>query len=207
MGDPKKARKKYSKPLQPWQKERIEEENPFVKKYGLKNKKELWKASSLLKKITRQAKKLVSLKNQQAEKEKKQLLSRLQRLGLLPLDSKYEEILNLKLNDILERRLQTFIFKLGFSRTVKQARQFITHHHVFINNKKVASPSYIVSQKEESLITFAPSSQFNNEDHPEMQEVPKNVKKEAKQAERLEKNKNKYRKRSNKQDGNKRKKK
>ncbi|MDP7610203.1 MAG: 30S ribosomal protein S4, partial [Candidatus Woesearchaeota archaeon] len=43
MGDPKKQRKKYSKPSHPWQTERIEVEKVLMKEYGLKNKKEIWR--------------------------------------------------------------------------------------------------------------------------------------------------------------------
>jgi len=44
MGKPKFSRKKYETPSHPWQEDRIKAENELVKKYGLKNKKEVWKA-------------------------------------------------------------------------------------------------------------------------------------------------------------------
>ena len=43
MGDPRKTRKKYDTPQHPWQKERMDQESVFLKEYGLKNKKEIWK--------------------------------------------------------------------------------------------------------------------------------------------------------------------
>ena len=56
MGHPKKTRKKYKTPSHPWQKDRLEEEKILTKEYGLKNKKELWKGDSHLRKVKRQAK-------------------------------------------------------------------------------------------------------------------------------------------------------
>ena len=51
MGDPKKQRKKYTTPRHPWQRDRLDEERQLLKDYGLKNKKELWKFESLLRKF------------------------------------------------------------------------------------------------------------------------------------------------------------
>src|SRR3989344_5376434 len=72
MGDIKRQRKKYSTPSHPWQKERIEEEKIILKEYGLKNKKEIWRISSLLGRFKDGAKKIIALKTKQAEKGKKQ---------------------------------------------------------------------------------------------------------------------------------------
>ncbi|PIN72350.1 30S ribosomal protein S4, partial [Candidatus Woesearchaeota archaeon CG10_big_fil_rev_8_21_14_0_10_47_5] len=41
MGDPRKIKKKYSTPIHPWQRARIEEEGVIIKDHGLKNKKEV----------------------------------------------------------------------------------------------------------------------------------------------------------------------
>ncbi len=40
----KKQRKKYEVPKRPWDKERIEKEKKLKKDYGLKRKKEIWRA-------------------------------------------------------------------------------------------------------------------------------------------------------------------
>ena len=45
---------------------------------------------------------------------------------------------------ILESRLENVIFRLGFARTRKEARQIVDHKHVLVNGKAVNIPSYLV---------------------------------------------------------------
>jgi len=167
MGDPKKPRKKYSTPSHPWQQTRIIEENQLSKEYGLKNKVEIWKHKSMLSKITKQAKRLIALQGKQAEREKEQMFSRLARLGLLKAGGQIDDVLSLSVKDILERRLQTLAYRKGLARSMKQARQFIVHEHIAIGNKKIKSPSYLVSVAEENAISFAANSPLSSPDHPE----------------------------------------
>ena len=152
MGDPRKQRKKFSKPSHPWQKERISEEKEILKQYGLRRKYEIWKMGSMLKKFLHRAKTIIGEKTHQSELEKKQLLQRLHLLGLLKKDSKVEDVLNLTLKDIMERRLQTLVFRKNIARTMLQAREFITHEHIAIASKKITTPSYLVSIEEEPQI-------------------------------------------------------
>ena len=152
MGDPKKQRKKFSKPSHPWQKERIEAEKKILKQYGLRRKYEIWKMDSMLKKFLHRAKTIIGERTQQSELEKKQLLSRLYLLGLLKKDSKMEDVLNLSLKDILERRLQTLVYRKELAKSALQARQFITHEHIAVGDRKITSPSYLVSIEEEPKI-------------------------------------------------------
>jgi len=175
MGDPRKIRKKYEAPTHPWQKERIADEKKLLKEYGLKNKKEIWRMETLLKKFKDQVKALASRVDEQSRLEEKQLVNRLISLGLLTQGAPLDTVLSLELKDVLERRLQTLLVKKRLARTMRQARQFITHGHVLVNKKKVTFPSYIVNLKEESLIEFVPTSTLSKEDHPErlIKEVPK----------------------------------
>lgn len=152
MGDPKRQRKKFSKPGHPWQKERIEAEKEILRQYGLRRKYEIWKMDSILKKFLQRAKTIVGQRTLQSEIEKKQLLERLYSLGLLKKDSKVEDVLNLKLKDILERRLQTLIVRKQLASTMLQARQIIVHQHVAVGNRKITTPSYLVSIGEEHYI-------------------------------------------------------
>jgi small subunit ribosomal protein S4 len=152
VGDPKKQRRSYSKPRQLWQMERIEREKKLVKKYGLKNGKELWKVESLLRTFRRRARKLLTLKTEQAEIEKKQLLDRLSTLNVLKKSAGIDDVLVMKIEDILERRLQTIVQKTGLANTPKQARQFIVHGLITIGGNKVTSPSYLVKRNEEKDI-------------------------------------------------------
>lgn len=166
MGDPRKHRKKYTKPIHPWQKERIEEEKAIIKEYGLKNKKEFWKMASKLRNFAKQAKNLIAEKGGQAEKEKEQLLSKLARFGLLPAESDITDVLGITINDILNRRLQTLVYKKNMATTMDQARQFITHRHIIVNEKKVTSPSYLVTKDEEEKISFSQFSELSSDKHP-----------------------------------------
>ena len=46
--------------------------------------------------------------------------------------------------DALERRLDNVIYRLGFATTRAQARQFVSHGHVFVDGRRVTIPSYRV---------------------------------------------------------------
>ncbi|HHE36807.1 MAG TPA: 30S ribosomal protein S4 [Candidatus Woesearchaeota archaeon] len=167
MGDPRRIRKKYETPTHPWQKYRIEEEKKLMEEYGLKNKKEIWRMETLLKKFKDQVKALASRMDEQSRLEEKQLVNRLVSFGLMNKDDPLDTILGLELKDVFERRLQTLLVRKGLARTMKQARQFITHGHILVDKKKVTFPSYIVTLREESLIEFVPTSPLSKEDHPE----------------------------------------
>ena len=167
MGDPRRIRSKYKRPVHPWQLARIEEEKILLKDYGLKNKKELWKITSKLKNFAKQAKKLIAARGPQAELEKKQLLNKLARLGLIKKGASIDDVLSITIKDLLERRLQTIVYRKKLAKTIKQARQFITHEHIFIGGKKISTPSYLVPVEEEETITFDPTSNLANPEHPE----------------------------------------
>lgn len=167
MGDPRKHRKKYSTPRHPWERERITEEKQLIKEYGLKNKKEIWKAASLLKNFKKQAKGKGNKPKAQKEKEQKLLLEKLSKLKLLPKDAKLDDILSLGIKDIFERRLQTQVYQKKLARTLKQARQFIIHGHIKVNDIKTNVPSMLIDEKTEDKINFVSNSKLNDSEHPE----------------------------------------
>jgi small subunit ribosomal protein S4 len=167
MGEPKKPKKTYKKPLVIWQSDLIAEQKILLKEYGLKNKREIWKAEGFLKKIRDQAKLLIASKTEQSKKEKEQLINKLVKLGLVKTSSELESILNLELKNVLERRLQTLVFKKNVAKSIKQARQFIVHGHVSYNNSKMNVPSFLVPADMENKIAFNDASAMANEQHPE----------------------------------------
>ncbi len=167
MGDPRRLKKKYDTPSHPWQAETITEERGLLKEYGLRNKKELWKMSSLLKAVKDQAKKLIPLDTPQANKEKKLLLKRLETKGLLAAGSVLDDVLDIHLRVLLDRRLQSFVHKQNLARSVMQARQVITHRHISINGKKITSPGYLVLSSEEQQVAYAEQSKMAETSHPE----------------------------------------
>ena len=186
MGDPKKLKKKYTGPRHPWVRKAIEEERVIKKDYGLSNKRELFKINSFLKKYKDLAKRLIANPTEQSKKEERQVLEKLQKLGLLPYGSKLDDILSLVLTNVLDRRIQSVVFRKGLARSMKQARQFVTHRHITVNNQEITSPSYLVSLEEENQLAFKVSSGLASEDHPErviISSVPvKKAEKEVKEA-------------------------
>ena len=176
MGDPRKKRKKYETPKHPWQGSRIQIEKEILTKYGLKNKKEIWKMQSILRKQSSQVKKLATLTTEQGKKEKEKLIKKLFKLGLVKSNAQLDDVLNLTVKDILERRLQTILVQKKLAGTMKQSRQFITHHHILVNNKLITSPSYLVLSDEEDKINFKGKSSLSKEEHPERVKKEKKLK-------------------------------
>ena len=188
MGSPKKQRKKFSKPSHPWQKERILAEQELLKEYGLNRKYEIWKMNSILKNFTTQAKNLVTIKNSQVEKERNQLLTKLSFLGLTGKDAKLEDVLSLTLKDVMERRLETLVYRKNLASSLRQARQFIVHEHISLGEKRITAPSYLVPLGEENSIQFSQGSILSNASHA-IRLVQKKKTAEKKSKEKAEKDK------------------
>ncbi len=167
MGDPRRFSKKFARPFKIWDETRIAEEKDLLKTYGLKNKNEIWRTETMLRRFKGQAKNLIAIKGPQAEKEKQQLLARLASLSLTSQTADLDTVLGLTINNLLDRRLQTMVFNKKLARTIGQARQFIVHEQITVKGKKVAVPSYLVKRDEENEITFAPESTLASETHPE----------------------------------------
>ena len=167
MGDPKFPSKHYNTPSHPWQKVRIEEERTLIHQYGLKNKKEIWKANTKIRSMRRQARKLTATSgDEQAQKEKNLLLSKLNRLGMLDQESGLEDVLRMTPENILDRRLQTQVYLQGLASTAKQARQLIIHGHISVEGAVTRVPGMLVTKLQEKNITYSPSSALNSDLHP-----------------------------------------
>jgi len=141
----KRPKKLYDKP-------RIEEENVLIRKYGLKNKGEIWKAESEITILRRRAKELIT-----ADPEKQELfLSKLKKEGFNV--DKIADVLALEKEDWLRRRLQTVLLAKGLVKNPRQARQLIVHKHVFVNENAVNIPSFRVDKELEDKITINPKA-------------------------------------------------
>jgi len=176
MGDPKFSRRKYDTPSHPWRAERIKIETELQKRFGLKNKREVWKAQSLIRRFRAQSRDLqarIRAGEKQAEIEAQQLLRRCARLGLLPMEgATLNDVLALNVENVLSRRFQTMVFQKGMAYTPEQARQFITHGHITIRGRIVTIPGYIVKRDEENEIAFSERSPLASDLHP-MRPKPK----------------------------------
>jgi small subunit ribosomal protein S4 len=166
MGDPRKQRKKFDTPRYRWRKDILQEELKLLGQYGLRNKHELWRHKTTLSKTRGIARLLISKPAEERAKMENEALVKLKKRGILPETAVLDNVLDLSIEDILERRLQTIVFRKGLARTVFQSRQLITHGHVTIDNRRVTIPGYIVTKEEEAKIVYSPESAVANQSHP-----------------------------------------
>ena len=168
MGDPKYSRRVWRKPKRPLNYELKMEELKTLGTFGLRTKRELWKAHTELSRVRHQARSLLALRQEVRAEKEPILMKSLTRIGLVSNDATLDDVLNLDVNDLLSRRLQTIVTKkFGFI-TPYQARQAVIHGHIMIGDRKVNIPSYTVLVKEEEEVHFAPESKI-----PEMLEKTK----------------------------------
>lgn len=151
MGHPKKQRKKHETPKKPYDKARIEREKRIKDTFGLRRKKEIWRAESVIRQFRRRARELQAHRN---EKEEMILLGTMRKLGISC--AGLQDILDTNLDDILSRRLQTIVYKKGFSNTIRHSRQLIVHGHVSLAGRKITHPSYIVPSGDDEKIIVSP---------------------------------------------------
>jgi small subunit ribosomal protein S4 len=181
MGDPKFPKKTYSTPRHPWEKTRIDNERVIMNTYGLKNKKELWKSQATLDSIRSQARNLqakIRINDPVAVKQLNLLLARLNRYKIITGTSSLDDILTLSMENVLERRLQTIVFRKNLALTIGQARQMITHGHILLNGRRVTVPSLMVESFEEDSITYTEKSPFSDDLHPVRKLIEGSVEKE-----------------------------
>lgn len=171
MGDPKKQRKKFDTPRFPWQMDMLNAELKLLGQYGLRNKREIWRHKTLLSKYRGIGRSLLGMSTEERSKQEKQLLDRLHRVGILPDEAELDDVLDMNLVDILERRLQTLVFHKGLAQSIQQARQLIAHGHISIDGRKVSSPSYLVLKDEEEKMAYSPRSPLTDPEHPITKDV------------------------------------
>jgi small subunit ribosomal protein S4 len=158
MGGLKKPKKKYlaGKPKKIWNKQLLLEELQLVGEYGLRNKKELWLARAHLKQITRRARSLLSMTAEERAPLEMPFKERLYKMGFIedpnvPLD----RILSLDVRAVLERRLQTMVYRMGLAKSIHHARQLIVHGHVLVAGRRMTSPGFLVPRELEDKISLA----------------------------------------------------
>ena len=147
----KRKHKIYSRPKRPFEKSRIDEEATIKEDFGLKNKKEIWKADARIKSMREKAKKLISA----TPEEQKLLFDKLKKIGLNV--EAISDVLALTKEDYLKRRLQTIVSTKKISTTLKGARQLITHKKILVDGRVINTPSYIVPVELEKKITKKPN--------------------------------------------------
>ncbi len=152
MGDPKKARKRYSRPRSPWRADQLAQELYLLGTFGLRNKRELWKAQTHLSSVRKQARTLLAATETVRLREEKKLLDSLRRRGLVGDGATLDDILSLTVEDVLSRRLQSMVFKKGMALSPLHARQLISHGHVTVDGRRITVPGYEVEFEEEGTV-------------------------------------------------------
>ena len=161
MGDTKNFRRVWKKPKRPLNFDLKMEELKILGTFGLKTKRELWKARTELSRVRNQARSLLALRQDVRDREEPILLKSLSRVGYVEPDATLDDVLNLELSDLFSRRLQTVVQKKFFFKTPYQARQAVSHGHILIGDRIVNIPSYVVSIDEESKVKLTTESIFN----------------------------------------------
>jgi small subunit ribosomal protein S4 len=154
LGDPKKARKRYSRPRSPWRADQLAQELYLLGTFGLRNKRELWKAQTQLSSVRKQARTLLAATTEVRQREEKKLLDSLRRRGLVAEEATLDDILSLTVEDVLSRRLQSMVFKKGMAVSPLHARQLVTHGHVMVGNRRITIPGYEVESRQEGTVVL-----------------------------------------------------
>ncbi|MBR9689956.1 MAG: 30S ribosomal protein S4, partial [Candidatus Altiarchaeota archaeon] len=157
----KRQRKRFTRPFKRWDKTRLDAESKIMKTYGLKNKKELWRAEETIRKFRSRARRLFT-----DEAGRTELFGKLTKLGLLQNDATLDDVLGLRVEAILERRLQTLVFRKGLGNTQSQSRQLISHRHIKVGDAILDIPGHIVTIGEEPGIAYSNGSPVNDASHP-----------------------------------------
>jgi small subunit ribosomal protein S4 len=166
MGDPRRQKKKFVTPKRPFDSDRFEQELEMIGSYGLRNKRELWRHRTKLSNYRRNARNLLALPAEHRGQFEKEISDKLVRLGILTTEPTLDNILDLTLENMLERRLQTIVFRKGLACSMHHARQLVTHGHIALDGAKVKTPSRIISTSEEDRIAYFHRSPMNDESHP-----------------------------------------
>jgi small subunit ribosomal protein S4 len=158
MGDPRRLKKKFKKPRNPFERERILEELQFIGKYGLRNKREFWKMRTIVGNWRDLARQSRTLPSDQMAEVQQTLIKKLVKLGILGPEADFDDVLLIGVEDLLKRRLQSLVFEKGLAQTIYHARQLVVHRHIQINGKVINAPSYIVKKTQEDYIGLTATS-------------------------------------------------
>ena len=179
MGDPKFARSKTQTPTHPWKQARIDEEHALKEKYGLKKiggMKEIWREKSALRRHRNQAMKLigrVDTSEGHFAREKIDLINSLCRKGLLVEGASIDDVLQINVEHMLSRRLQSVVYYRGLAPSMRAARNMIVHGHISIGEQRMTVPGYHIKKDAEEILKYSSNSVYNDPNHPFRVEMEK----------------------------------
>ena len=156
-------RKTSKTPRRPFEKERLDQELKLLGEYGLRCKREIWRVQLVLAKMRKAARELLTLdpKDEKRLFEGPALLRRMIRYGLLTDEEReLDYVLQLTTQKLLERRLQTKVFKQGMAKSIHHARVLIKQRHIRVGKQMVNVPSFLVRTDSEKHIDYAVPSPF-----------------------------------------------
>lgn len=160
---PRKQSKTYKVPRRPFEASRLDSELKLAGEYGLRNKREIWRISLTLSKIRRAARELLKLDEKDPKRlfEGNAIIRRLVRIGVLDeTRMRLDYVLSLTIEDFLERRLQTQVFKTGLAKSIHHARVLIRQRHIRVGKQIVNVPSFVVRLDSQKHIDFALNSPY-----------------------------------------------
>ncbi|PSN87823.1 30S ribosomal protein S4 [Candidatus Marsarchaeota G2 archaeon OSP_D] len=161
MGDPRRIKRVWEGPRHPWRREDLYEGLSLIGEYGLRNKKELFKAQTIARRYRKMAREVLALPENERLSQERPLILRLYRKGLIKYqDATADAVLSLTAKDVLERRLQSIVFRKGLAPTIHAARQMVVHRHITVNGRIVDIPGYLVNLDEEEKVSISPKSAF-----------------------------------------------
>ena len=177
MGEPKFSRPRTQTPTHPWKQARIDEEHDLKERYGLKKvggMREIWREKSALRRHRNQAMKLIgrvdSTEGHYA-KEKEQLLDSLTKKGLLQSGADVGDVLEINVEHMLSRRLQSVVYYKGLAPSMRASRNLIVHGHICIGDQRMTVPGYHVLKEEEDSLQYSENSPFIDPEHPFRKEL------------------------------------
>jgi small subunit ribosomal protein S4 len=165
MGDPRRQKKKFVVPKRPFDTDRFEQELQLIGSFGLRNKRELWRHSTDLSNFRRQARNLLALPPSERQHSEKELVNKLARIGVLE-QPVLDQVLDLTLENVLERRLQTIVYRKGMAASLHHARQLVAHGHIALDSARVTTPARLMTVGEADRLAYASKSSLNDQSHP-----------------------------------------
>merc|ERR1719352_1867836 len=150
-------------PRRAYDKERLDKELQMIGTYGLKTNREIWRVGLILSKVRAVARRLLTLEERDPERifQGQALMRRMIRYGILDEDKqRLDYVLELKVENVMERRLQTLVFKRGLAKSIHHARVLIRQRHIRVGRQIVNVPSFMVRVESQPHIEFATNSPF-----------------------------------------------